>query len=130
MQLLPTSPIRRIGLTEKMGTFKYGAYMEERRECSVTLNKLECLGNAIVNIPEGFNIHPRLKRIMGARRKMVETGNNIDWSMGEALAFGSLADEGYLVRLSGQDVQRGDFLTTSCPSIDQKTTTLHPINEC
>jgi 2-oxoglutarate dehydrogenase E1 component len=96
--------------------------LEERRgDTALPLDKLECLGNAIVNIPEGFNIHPRLKRIIGARRKMVETGNNIDWSMGEALAFGSLADEGYLVRLSGQDVQRGTFSQRHAHLIDQKT---------
>ena len=96
--------------------------LEERRgDTALSLNILERLGNAIVNIPEDFNIHPRLKRIMGARRKMVETGNNIDWSMGEALAFGSLADEGYLVRLSGQDVQRGTFSQRHAHLIDQKT---------
>ena len=96
--------------------------LEERRgDTALSLNNLERLGNAIVNIPEDFNIHPRLKRIMGARRKMVETGNNIDWSMGEALAVGSLADEGYLVRLSGQDVQRGTFSQRHAHLIDQKT---------
>ncbi|KAJ5168224.1 2-oxoglutarate dehydrogenase [Penicillium canariense] len=59
--------------------------------------------------PEGFTLHRNLKRILVNRKKSVDEGKNIDWATAEALAFGSLVDEGYHVRISGQDVERGTF---------------------
>ncbi|GME98742.1 unnamed protein product [[Candida] boidinii] len=70
---------------------------------------LKHIGKTISTVPEGFNLHRNLKRILSARLKSVESGEGIDWSTGEALAFGSLALEGYHVRVSGQDVERGTF---------------------
>ena len=52
---------------------------------------------------------------------MIETGENIDWAMGEALAFGSLMKEGFDVRLSGQDVERGTFSQRHSVLYDQET---------
>jgi hypothetical protein len=52
-------------------------------------------------------MHKRLQGIWNEKKKMVETGKNIDWSLGEALAYASLLNEGIVVRLSGQDVERG-----------------------
>ncbi|TMS38900.1 hypothetical protein L596_005524 [Steinernema carpocapsae] len=59
-------------------------------------------------VPEGFNLHRGLERTLKGRRQMVQD-NSVDWSIGEALAFGSLLKEGIHVRLSGQDVERGTF---------------------
>ncbi|PIA94422.1 2-oxoglutarate dehydrogenase, mitochondrial [Cercospora beticola] len=59
--------------------------------------------------PEGFHVHKNLKRILANRTKTVEEGKNIDMSTGEALAFGTLVQEGHHVRVSGQDVERGTF---------------------
>lgn len=70
---------------------------------------LKKVGAATAEVPEGFEVHRNLKRILNQRKKSVETGEGIDWSTGEALAFGSLALEGYHVRVSGQDVERGTF---------------------
>lgn len=70
---------------------------------------LKKIGNAISETPEGFEVHRNLKRILNARKKSVETGEGIDYATGEALAYGSLALEGYHVRVSGQDVERGTF---------------------
>lgn len=70
---------------------------------------LRKIGNDISQAPKGFEIHRNLKRILNTRKKTVETGEGIDWSTGEALAFGSLVLEGYHVRVSGQDVERGTF---------------------
>eukprot|EP01037_Dinobryon_pediforme_P048649 gene48649-biopygen16952 len=58
---------------------------------------------------------------MENRRKMIETGEGIDWAMGEALAFGSLVDENHAVRLSGQDCERGTFSQRHSVLIDQET---------
>ncbi|CAH2352313.1 2-oxoglutarate dehydrogenase, mitochondrial [[Candida] railenensis] len=70
---------------------------------------LKDIGAKISDAPEGFEVHRNLKRILNTRKKTVETGEGIDWATGEALAFGSLTLEGYHVRVSGQDVERGTF---------------------
>lgn len=67
------------------------------------------IADKISNVPEKFNVHRNLKRILANRKKTVDEGKNIDWSTAEALAFGSLCDEGHHVRVSGQDVERGTF---------------------
>jgi len=76
---------------------------------SVDKQTLEHIGEVIGSAPEDFNLHRNLKRILTNRTKSVTDGKNIDWSTGEALAFGSLVTEGHHVRISGQDVERGTF---------------------
>lgn len=76
---------------------------------AVDESTLKEIGKAISSTPEGFEIHRNLKRILATRGKTIETGEGIDWASGEALAYGSLALEGYHVRVSGQDVERGTF---------------------
>ncbi|KAK9449423.1 thiamine diphosphate-binding protein [Limtongia smithiae] len=70
---------------------------------------LKHIGSVVSSAPEGFTVHRNLKRILANRQKTVQDGAGIDWSTGEALAFGSLLSEGYHVRVSGQDVERGTF---------------------
>lgn len=82
---------------------------------------LKKIGDAISEAPEGFEIHRNLKRILNQRKKAVETGEGIDYSTGEALAYGSLALEGYHVRVSGQDVERGTFSQRHAVLHDQKS---------
>lgn len=72
-------------------------------------------------LPEGFELHRNLKRILSARKKAVDEGKNIDWATAEALAFGSLVEEGYHVRVSGQDVERGTFSQRHAVLHDQQT---------
>ncbi|KAI1004318.1 2-oxoglutarate dehydrogenase [Podosphaera aphanis] len=75
----------------------------------VPVHTLKHVAETISTYPEGFNVHKNLKRILANRAKTVNEGSNIDWSTAEALAFGSLVTEGYHVRVSGQDVERGTF---------------------
>lgn len=90
---------------------------------------LKKIGVAISEAPEGFEVHRNLKRILNTRKKTVETGEGIDWATGEALAFGSLALEGYHVRVSGQDVERGTFSQRHAVLHDQKSElTYTPLN--
>lgn len=70
---------------------------------------LKKIGTEISQAPEGFEVHRNLKRILNNRKKTVDSGEGIDWATGEALAFGTLLLEGYHVRVSGQDVERGTF---------------------
>ncbi|WP_370931426.1 2-oxoglutarate dehydrogenase E1 component [Bartonella sp. DGB1] len=75
----------------------------------VALKKLKEIALQLTEVPSDFSVHRTVQRFLDARRKAVESGENIDWATAEALAFGSLLTEGYSVRLSGQDVERGTF---------------------
>ena len=70
---------------------------------------IEKIGDAFINKPEGFTVHPKLQQLLEKRLDMSRNGN-IDWGFGELLAFGSLLMEGTNVRLAGQDVRRGTFV--------------------
>ena len=71
--------------------------------------KLKKISDKIHSIPLEKNIHKTIIKILASRKKAVESKRGIDWSTAEALAFGSLLDEGYPVRLVGQDSGRGTF---------------------
>jgi 2-oxoglutarate decarboxylase len=87
---------------------------------AVSRGFVEHIGDAFLNLPEGFSPHPRVKPVLERRHKMSREGG-IDWAFGELLAFGSLAMEGRLVRLSGQDSRRGTFTQRHSVLIDRKT---------
>lgn len=70
---------------------------------------LEKIVDRITAIPQGFHMHRKLERIVGDRAHRLENGGQIDFSLAEALAFGSLLLEGVHVRLSGEDSARGTF---------------------
>ncbi|KAL2839975.1 thiamine diphosphate-binding protein [Aspergillus pseudoustus] len=82
---------------------------------------LNSVADKISGAPDGFTMHRNLKRILANRKKTVEEGQNIDWATAEALAFGSLVNEGYHVRVSGQDVERGTFSQRHAVLHDQET---------
>jgi 2-oxoglutarate dehydrogenase E1 component len=92
-----------------------------RGQTGVDLAKLKELGEKISSVPADFNVHKTIGRFLEGRRKMIETGQDLDWAMGEALAFGTLVDEGNRVRLSGQDCERGTFSQRHSVLIDQET---------
>lgn len=91
-----------------------------RGKTGVPLDDLRAIGKAITEIPEGFEAHRTIKRFMGNRASMIESGEGLDWATGEALAFGSLQLDGYKVRLSGQDVERGTFSQRHSVLYDQR----------
>ena len=87
----------------------------------VNLDVLKKVGHRISEIPEDFNAHRTISRIFANRRAMIDDGVGIDWAMAEALAFGTLVNEGYPVRLSGQDCERGTFSQRHSVLTDQVT---------
>jgi len=93
--------------------------VEERGETAVAHNKLREIGLQITAMPERIDVHKTVRRVIEGRRTAVETGENIDWATAEHLAFGALLDEGFPVRLSGQDTARGTFTQRHCNLIDQ-----------
>jgi len=82
---------------------------DRRGNSGVNAEKLRVISEKINKIPAEINIHKTIKKILELRRKSLENGQGIDWSSAEALAFGSLLEEGYPVRLVGQDSGRGTF---------------------
>jgi len=83
---------------------------------------IELVGGALTRVPEGFNIHPKLKKlIIEARAAMAAGEKPCDWGMGEALAFGTLLAQGVRVRLSGQDSRRGTFSHRHSTFFDTET---------
>jgi 2-oxoglutarate dehydrogenase E1 component len=60
-------------------------------------------------LPEEGNFHRLVKKIFDVRHQSIMTGKGIDWGTAEALAFATLIEDGFHVRISGQDVERGTF---------------------
>lgn len=73
------------------------------------VKKLKKLGNHIANIPNDKKLLKKTERMLTARREMMVSGTKIDWGMAETLAYASLLEEGFDIRISGEDVERGTF---------------------
>ncbi|MGO4571918.1 2-oxoglutarate dehydrogenase E1 component [Microvirga sp. 2TAF3] len=91
-----------------------------RGQTGVSVATLQAIAKALTTVPEGFHLHRTIQRFLDNRKKMMETGEGIDWAMAEALSFGSLLVEGHRVRLSGQDVERGTFSQRHSVLTDQE----------
>ncbi|OBG94223.1 alpha-ketoglutarate decarboxylase [Mycobacterium sp. E136] len=87
---------------------------------AVDKSLLARIGDAHLALPEGFNVHPRVKPVLEKRREMAYEGK-VDWAFAELLALGTLIAEGKTVRLSGQDTRRGTFTQRHSVIIDRKT---------
>jgi 2-oxoglutarate dehydrogenase E1 component/2-oxoglutarate decarboxylase len=79
---------------------------------------LERVVDGLTRAPDGFEVNPKLERQLTARGGMLDK-DEIDWALGEALAFGSLVLEGTAVRLAGQDTRRGTFSQRHGVLVDQ-----------
>ena len=95
----------------------------ERRNVSTAVSeeRLQTIGRMLTTVPTDVQIHKTLARILDAKREMFASGEGLDWSTGEALGFGTLLNEGFGVRLSGQDSGRGTFSQRHSVWVDQKT---------
>ncbi|RMG47668.1 MAG: 2-oxoglutarate dehydrogenase E1 component [Acidobacteria bacterium] len=78
-------------------------------DTSVPRPRLQALLERLSAVPEGFAVHPKIERLLQARREMAAGKRPLDWAAAEALAFATLATEGVRVRLTGQDSERGTF---------------------
>ena len=86
----------------------------------INLEKLRELGHKINTLPSDFNPHAQVKKIYENRLQSIVDGKGLDWATAEALAWGTLLEEGYTVRISGQDVERGTFSHRHAALNDQK----------
>ncbi len=94
---------------------------DRRGDTGYDIDRLKQIGERITAAPQGFEIHKTILRFLENRRNAIASGEGIDWSTAEALAFGALLDEGFPVRLSGQDSERGTFSQRHSVLIDQQT---------
>ena len=101
----------------------HGGYwrLAEATPTGVDKARLVRLLGQITEVPAGFAINAKLKRIVGQRAEMAAGDKPLDWGAGEALAFASLVEDGIPVRLSGQDAGRGTFAHRHSVWHDQKT---------
>jgi 2-oxoglutarate dehydrogenase E1 component len=93
-----------------------------RYPSAVPTEVLDRIGQAHLNPPDEFSVHPKLKPLL-ERRAAVTSQDGIDWGFGEILAFGSLLLEGTPVRMAGQDSRRGTFVQRHAVLIDKETGT-------
>lgn len=88
---------------------QFSQWGEEPAQTGVDTVKLVNIAKSTVDLPANFNVHPRLKKMfIDPRIKTIDNGM-FDWATAEAAAFGSLATDGYNVRLVGEDSERGTF---------------------
>jgi 2-oxoglutarate dehydrogenase E1 component len=87
----------------------------------ISEDTLKELNGALLALPEGFALNPKLERAMSRRRTGVETDHGIDWAHAESLAFASILAAGTPIRMSGQDTERGTFSQRHLVLHDPKT---------
>ena len=98
--------------------------LESRTATGVDQRVLDAIAESVFTAPEGFAVHPKLQKQLQARLDTYKDGE-VDWALGEALAFGSLMLEGRDVRLAGQDSRRGTFSQRHSVLIDYETGAEH-----
>ena len=99
-------------------------------DTSISQEVVDLVVRSQIDLPEGFVAHPRLVPQLRRRAEMVST-DAIDWGMAEALAIGSLVNEGKWVRLAGQDSRRGTFGHRHAVIVDARTGWQYkPLKQC
>lgn len=83
--------------------------MEETVDTAYKKEKLDAIAKVITRLPQSKKFLRKIDRLISERNKMYFESNTLDWAMGELLAYGTLLEEGFDVRISGQDVERGTF---------------------
>src|SRR5450631_1931018 len=114
-----------LGLIGNKYTVDWSEYMgtdwSEPVATAVDMGRLRALGRGITAYPADWSLHPRVLAVMRARERMVTGELALDWGCAESLAYASLLQEGYLVRLTGQDSGRGTFFHRHAVLHDQNT---------
>lgn len=94
---------------------------EAPADTRVPMADLQKIGKLLSSVPENFNPHPKLLKLLESRKEMSEGKQPLDWGTAELLAYGSLLHEGTSVRLTGQDCVRGTFTHRHAGLYDHKT---------
>ena len=94
---------------------------DQRVDTGVPVETLRELSDAMLRVPDGFELHPRVEKLWEERRKMAQGDQLLNWGFAENLAYATLLDAGTPVRLSGQDAGRGTFFHRHAKIHDQVT---------
>ena len=100
-------------------------YALEETNTAVEASRLQKLAEKMTTVPDSFNAHKKIAKLLDRRRESVLGDSGIDWGTAEHLAFASLLTEKAPVRLSGQDSRRGTFNQRHSTLVDQKTAQLY-----
>jgi len=100
-------------------------HWDEKCKTAVPLKQLKELAHKLEALPEGFILQPQVKKILEARQKMTEGEVPLNWGYAETLAYATLLDEGFPIRLCGQDSARGTFAHRHAVLHDQNTNQLY-----
>ena len=85
------------------------AKWSDKADTTISSSTLQALSKQLQKLPDGFDLHPVVKRLQAEREKMAANEIPMNWGFAETMAYASLLSEGYGVRLSGQDSGRGTF---------------------
>jgi 2-oxoglutarate dehydrogenase E1 component len=104
-------------------------YSHDPVETGVPYDVLKKIAEGLTRVPDHLAVHPKIAKLLEARRKEFEEGRPVDWAFAEGLSFGSLLLEGTAVRLSGQDSRRGTFSQRHSVLYDARTgAPFYPLN--
>ncbi|WP_341667210.1 2-oxoglutarate dehydrogenase E1 component [Alcaligenes sp. SDU_A2] len=92
----------------------------DQADTALPMSELTRIGEKLTTVPEGFTVHPLVNRLLNDRRAMARGEAKVDWGMGEHLAFATLVNNGYAIRITGQDSGRGTFTHRHAVLHDQK----------
>ena len=98
---------------------------DDTADTKVAADTLAKLADTLLDLPDGFKLHNRIERVMKDRRKMADGEQPLDWGMAETLAYASMIDEGFQVRLCGQDAGRGTFFHRQARLLNQNDGSIH-----
>jgi 2-oxoglutarate dehydrogenase E1 component len=114
-----------LGLIGNKFTVDWSAYAQvdwtERVGTGVEIARLRAVGERITQVPPDFKLQARVAQVMASRRRMIEGEQPLDWGCAETLAYATLLEDGFSVRLSGQDSGRGTFFHRHAVLHDQET---------
>jgi len=113
-----------LGMVGNEHTVDWGRYKRHQWDdivdTSVPADTISRLSGKLLELPQGFELHKRVKRILDDREKMAAGAIPVDWGFAETMAYASLLDDGFSVRLSGQDSGRGTFFHRHSVIFNQK----------
>jgi 2-oxoglutarate dehydrogenase E1 component len=102
-----------------------GKSWKEKAETKLPLSKLKTLAKKLEELPNNFVVQPQVKKMLDTRKKMTEGEMPLNWGYAETLAYASLLDEQYPIRLCGQDAARGTFAHRHAVLHDQNTDNIY-----
>jgi 2-oxoglutarate dehydrogenase E1 component len=118
-----------LGLVGNKHTVNWGSYRQggwdSPADTAVSLELVRSLHERMARLPNGFTLHPRVAKIYDDRARMAVGDLRMDWGFAETMAYAALINEGFAVRLSGQDTRRGTFFHRHASVFDAKTGERH-----